>query len=179
MNNATLEATITGLRVYTTYRILIIASNAEGAAQGTVPLTVSTEPGGLLLLSRRSGFEKRYDSVPLPPRNFRALIWNSTAIFVEWDPPLSEWTGRIRYYHVYYESEEESFGSLSYKEFGRNTTSEVVSELRPFVRYVLYVRAVNEWDDGSQIEGPSSSTLTLTTPEDGKCATTFPPCVFF
>ncbi|XP_065833912.1 cell adhesion molecule DSCAM-like isoform X2 [Oscarella lobularis] len=153
VDNATFVATISRLRVFTTYLILIIPTNKLGEAQGTVPATVKTEPG-----------------VPLAPRNFTAEVWNSTSVFAQWEPPLSEENGIVRYYRVYYERVGERVSSPPYQQFIRNNTSVFLLELESYVRFILHVRSVNEWEDGTQLEGPPSGNQTVTTFEDAPTA---------
>ena len=170
VDNATFVATISRLRVFTTYLVLIVSSNELGEAQGTVPAAVKTEPGGTSSAFLFSARRPKGLLVPLAPRNFTAEVWNSTSVFAQWEPPLSEENGIIRYYRVYYEREGERVPSPPYQQFIRNSTSGFLLELESYVRFILHMRSVNEWEDGTQLEGPPSGNQTVTTFEDGKVA---------
>ncbi|XP_065833927.1 cell adhesion molecule Dscam2-like isoform X2 [Oscarella lobularis] len=152
VNGSEFATTISDLMELTVYSILVVAENDKGQARGTEPAKVRTEAG-----------------VPPSPRDFRAAVWNSTSAFVEWKPAPSQKNKIISYYRVYYVDVRKRPSPLLYAIVGRDKTSDVISGLRSFIKYALHVRAVNEWEDGTQLLAPPTNTMSITTLEDAPC----------
>ena len=97
-----------------------------------------------------------------PPLDFAVTITSSTSAYLTWSPPnYEEQNGVIIMYVINVTVQEtgEHFQVTS------NTTSLEVTNLKPYRTYVCIIAAATSVD-----LGPFSMSVTVKTPEDGKCA---------
>eukprot|EP00118_Oscarella_pearsei_P023283 m.275784 g.275784 ORF g.275784 m.275784 type:complete len:1931 (+) comp40604_c0_seq9:2253-8045(+) len=142
-------STLSGLKPYTNYAILIIPANSNGPAQSTIPKNLKTAPG-----------------VPSSPKNLNVTVVNSTSLSAKWESP-SEPNGEIRSYRVSYvkANRQERDTSTAFKDFNGKSVSGEISGLEKYTKYDLTVRAVNELN-GKELIGPPSNSFQAMTAED-------------
>ena len=93
-----------------------------------------------------------------PPINLNVRQVTSTSFILSWSaPPLREQNGLIRHYSVRCTHQEGDFEILT-----DSLTARLITNLRPFYNYTCSVAAV------TIAPGPYSSTVLVTTLEDGK-----------
>ncbi|PSN29171.1 Tyrosine-protein phosphatase Lar [Blattella germanica] len=113
----------------------------------------------------KQGVEPRYCKIPGDPQDVRATSINSTAIRVQWRPPLEkDRNGIIRGYHIHVqETKEEGQGLLNdpmrFDVLDGNAQELNVTGLQPDTKYSIQVAALTRKGDGDR-----SSPVTVKTP---------------
>ena len=113
-------------------------------------------------------------SEPGPPDNVKAYAINSTAIHVQWAPPLKP-NGPLKLYTVLYE-ESKTFPSDNNKESVMpNITEAFIGNLEPFTNYTVKVKVQNN------VASKDSPAVTVRTRPSGNffhiIHSYFSPCV--
>ncbi|XP_069702214.1 tyrosine-protein phosphatase Lar isoform X7 [Periplaneta americana] len=140
--------TLTGLYPNTLYYVWLAARSQRGEGATTPPIPVRT---------------KQY--VPGDPQDVRATFINSTAIRVQWRPPLEkERNGIIRGYHIHVQETKEEGQSLlndpmRFDVLDGNAQELNVTGLQPDTKYSVQVAALTRKGDGDR-----STPITVKTP---------------
>lgn len=136
------------LKRWTEYRIWVLAGTSVGDGPPSFPITVRT-----------------HEDVPGDPQDVRATFINSTAIRVQWRPPLEkDRNGIIRGYHIHVqETKEEGQGLLNdpmrFDVLDGNAQELNVTGLQPDTKYSVQVAALTRKGDGDR-----SPPVTVKTP---------------
>ncbi|KAK6188600.1 hypothetical protein SNE40_004745 [Patella caerulea] len=126
--------TIKGLDTWTEYKIQVRAYTKVGEGPLSPPIIVKTD-----------------EDVPGEPRKVKIEVINSTAIYVEWRPPVNQ-NGIIRGYQVYYvevNSDDEPISSSPYYDtYDGNKHEAVITGLNADTRIMVQVAAYTRKGDG-------------------------------
>ncbi|KAK7792967.1 hypothetical protein R5R35_007615 [Gryllus longicercus] len=127
------------LKRWTEYRIWVLAGTSVGDGPPSFPITVRT-----------------HEDVPGDPQDVRVTPINSTAIRVQWQPPLEkDRNGIIRGYHVHVQETGEEGKSLlndplRYEVFDGSAQEMNVTGLQPDTKYSVQVAALTRKGDGDR-----------------------------
>lgn len=126
------------LKKWTQYRIWVLAGTSVGDGPPSFPTTVRT-----------------HEDVPGDPQDVKATAINSTAVHVEWKPPLAkERNGLIRGYHIHVQEVREEGKALLNDPMRRDVLEDVldlnITGLQPDTRYSIQVAALTRRGDGDR-----------------------------
>jgi len=109
-----------------------------------------------------NGLIVTFSSVPGPPHNVLVDAFNSTAIHVQWMPPLKP-NGPLKTYTVlYHETENFVSGSVRKISVMSNVTEAFIGGLDPYTNYTVKVKVENN------VATTDSSEVIIRTRQSGK-----------
>ncbi|XP_058463855.1 neogenin isoform X2 [Malaya genurostris] len=118
------EVNIQSLLPGKTYQFRVVGNSNHGSGESSQTLEVRTHSE---------------DNVAGPPQNIRGRAMSDKEIHLQWDPPLVS-IAEISKYRVYYA--EIDNGDEMYSD--TTSTEIIISELRPYTEYTLYVMPWNQ-----------------------------------
>ncbi|XP_046660336.1 tyrosine-protein phosphatase Lar isoform X3 [Homalodisca vitripennis] len=135
------------LKRWTEYRIWVLAGTSVGDGPPSYPITVRT-----------------HEDVPGDPQDVKVQAINSTAIHVQWKPPVEkERNGIIRGYHIHVQETKEEGKSLLNEPMRFDVLDGAalelnVSGLQPDTKYAVQVAALTRKGDGDRSQPVSVKT---------------------